>query len=128
MHLTENWFKGELVDPDLSYSYTKYKLKNGKIVSYNFGNAKAGDMGAMSKEFFDWFESKPPYKDIKNPKLPSLDEENCVKEFYNRFINKDEKTDTVEVNDYLNLEDFHQSLPSLFIFSLNSSSSKISGG
>ena len=43
----------------------------------------------------EWFESKPPYNDIKNPKLPSLDEENCVKEFYDRFINKDEKTDTV---------------------------------
>ena len=104
LHLTENWFKGKLVDPDFSYSYTKDKLKNGKIVSYNFGNAKASDVGAMSKEFFDWFESLPPYNDIKNPKLPSLDEENCVKEFYDRFINKDENTDTVEINDYLNLK------------------------
>ena len=98
LHLTENWLKGKLVDPEFSYSYLKDELKNGKIVSHNFGNAKASDLGAMSKEFFDWFEYKPPYDDIKNPKRPSLDEENCVKEFYDRFINKDERTDAKKNN------------------------------
>ena len=55
----------------------------------------------MSKEFFDWFESLPPYSDIKNPTRPSLEEEKCVKEFYEKHImdKKDQKTDTILINE-----------------------------
>ena len=50
----------------------------------------------MSLEFFEWFEAKPSINDTKSPGEPiTLKEENCVKEFYDRFINKDKKTDTV---------------------------------
>ena len=46
--------------------YTKFKLKNGEIIDYNFGNAKANNENEMSKEFFDWFDSCPPAKDVIN--------------------------------------------------------------
>ena len=97
LRLTENLFKRKLVEPDFSYSYTKDELKNGKIVSYNFGNAKANDGNAMSKEFFDWFESLPPYHQVKNPTYPTLEEEKCIKAFFEKNINKDQKTDTIMI-------------------------------
>ena len=86
---------------DFDYSYIKYELKNGETISYEFGDAKANDVDAMSKEFFDWFESLPPYSDIKNPTRPSLEEEKCVKEFYEKHImdKKDQKTDTILINE-----------------------------
>ncbi len=86
LHYTENWEKDKFIDDDYDYSYTKDELKNGEIISYEFGDAKANDVDAMSKEFFDWFESLPPYSDIKNPTRPSLEEEKCVKEFYEKNI------------------------------------------
>ena len=97
LHLTENFFKRKLVEPDFSYSYTKNELINGKIVSYNFGNAKANDGNAMYNEFFDWFESLPPYHQVKNPTYPTLEEEKCVKAFFEKNINKDQKTDTIMI-------------------------------
>ena len=98
LHLTENLFKGKLVEPDFSYSYTKDELKSGKILSYNFGNAKANEGNAMSEEFFDWFESLPPYHQVKNQTYrPSLEEEICVKAFFEENIEKDKKTDTISV-------------------------------
>ena len=110
LHLTENWLEGKLVKPDLSYSYTRQELNNGEIFNYEFGDAKAENKEKMSSEFFEWFEAKPSINDTKTPSEPvTLKEENCIKEFYDRFINKDEKTDTVEVKDYFNLEDSHQS-------------------
>lgn len=72
-------------------------MKNGDIISYEFGDAKANDGDAMSKEFFDWFESKPPYHDLKNPTYPTEDEIKCVEEFYKKYINKDQKTDAVSL-------------------------------
>ena len=98
---TENWKNNKLVDADFDDSYTKYDLKNGETISYEFGDAKANDLDAMSKEFFDWFESTPPYNDIKKPILrPSTDEANCVLEFYKKNIidRKDQKTDTIIVS------------------------------
>ena len=74
LHYTENWEKDKFIDDDYYYSYTKDELKNGEIISYEFGDAKADDVDAMSKEFFDWFESLPPYSDIKNPTRPSIEE------------------------------------------------------
>ncbi len=101
LHYTENWEKDKFIDDDYDYSYTKDELKNGEIISYEFGDAKADDVDAMSKEFFDWFESLPPYSDIKNPTRPSLEEEKCVKEFYKKHLmdKKDEKTDTIFINE-----------------------------
>ena len=101
LHYTENWEKDKFIDDDYDYSYTKDELKNGEIISYEFGDAKADDVDAMSKEFFDWFESLPPYSDIKNPTRPSLEEEKCVKEFYEKHImdKKDQKTDTILINE-----------------------------
>ena len=102
LHYTENWEKDKFIDDDYDYYYTKDELKNGEIMSYEFGDAKANDVDAMSKEFFDWFESLPPYNDVKTPILhPSLEEEKCVKEFYKKHImdKKDEKTDTIFINE-----------------------------
>ena len=102
LHYTENWEKDKFIDDDYDYSYTKDELKNGETISYEFGDAKADDVDAMSKEFFDWFESLPPYNDVKTPILhPSLEEEKCVKEFYKKHLmdKKDEKTDTIFINE-----------------------------
>tara|TARA_B100000963_G_C22415807_1_gene575385 strand:- start:47 stop:490 length:444 start_codon:yes stop_codon:yes gene_type:complete len=96
LHLTENLFKGKLVETEFSYFYTKDELKNGKILSYNFGNANANDGNAMSKEFFQWFDSLPPYHHVKKKNPPTKEEINCVTEFYKKNImdKKDEKTNT----------------------------------
>ena len=101
LHYTENWEKDKFIDDDYDYFYTKDELKTGEIISYEFGDAKANDVDAMSKEFFDWFESLPPYSDLKNPTRPSIEEEKCVKEFYKKHLmdKKDEKTDTIFINE-----------------------------
>ena len=96
----ENWENNKFVDSEFDDSYTKYELKNGEIISYKFGDAKASDADAMSEEFFDWFESLPPYNDLKKPVFrPSIDEANCVIEFYKKNIvdKKDQKTDTIVI-------------------------------
>ena len=79
--------------------YTKFKLKSGEIIDYNFGNAKAKNENEMSKEFFDWFDSCPPAKDVINNTTPNKNEEKCVKDFYLKHIEptKDVKTNTIEV-------------------------------
>lgn len=79
--------------------YTKSKLKNGEIIDYKFGDAKANDEYEMSKEFFEWFDSCPPAKDIINKFIPNKKEEKCVKGFYFKNIEpiKDIKTDTTDV-------------------------------
>jgi len=98
LHYTENWEKNKFVDADYDYSYTKYELKNGEIVTYEFGSAKANDINAMSEEFFDWFESLPPYHQVKNKIYrPSLEKEECIKAFFEKHIEKDVKTDTITI-------------------------------
>ena len=79
--------------------YTKSRLKNGGIIDYKFGDSKANDEHEMSKEFFDWFDSCPPVKDIINKFIPNKNEEKCVKGFYLKNIepDKDIKTDTTDV-------------------------------
>ena len=79
--------------------YTKFKIKSGEIIDYNFGNAKANNENEMSKEFFDWFDSCPPAKDVINNTTPNKNEEKCVKDFYLKHIEptKDVKTNTIEV-------------------------------
>ena len=95
LHYTENCEKEKIIDVEFRYYYTKDEMKNGEIISYEFGNAKANDVNSMSKEFFDWFESVPPYDEIKNPTRPSLEEEKCVKSFFKKHIEKNTKTDTI---------------------------------
>ena len=96
LHYTENWRKNKFIDAEFSYYNTKDQLKNGEIISYEFGDAKANDIDAMSEEFFDWFESLPPYDEIENPTRPSLEEEICVKAFFEKHIEKNTKTSTTE--------------------------------
>ena len=81
------------------FSYTKLKLKNGEIRDYKFGYAVSEDINEMSKEFFDWFDSCPPAKEVINNFTPNIEEEKCVKDFYLLNIEpiKDIKTDTTEV-------------------------------
>ena len=95
LHYTENWRKNKFIDAEFSYYYTKDELKNGDIISYEFGDAKANDVDAMSEEFFNWFESLPAYHQVKNQTRPSLEEEKCVKVFFEKHIKKDTKTDTI---------------------------------
>ena len=97
LHYTENWEKNKFIDADYDYSYTKDELKNGEIVAYEFGSAKANDINAMSEEFYDWFESLPPYHQVKNHTHPSLEEEKCIKTFFEKHIEKDVKTDTITI-------------------------------
>ena len=96
LHYTENWKENKFIDAEFSYYNTKDQLKNGEIISYEFGDAKANDIDAMSEEFFDWFESLPPYDEIENPTRPSLEEEICVKAFFEKHIEKNTKTSTTE--------------------------------
>ena len=79
--------------------YTKFKIKSGEIIDYNFGNAKANNENEMSKEFFDWFDSCPPAKDVINNTIPNKNEEKCVKDFYIKNIEpfKLIQTDTTDV-------------------------------
>ena len=95
LHYTENWEKNKFVDADFDYSYTKYELKNGETFSYEIGDAKAYDANAMSKEFFDWFENLPTKEKLKKKIYPELIEEMCVRDFFEKNVEKDKKTSTV---------------------------------
>jgi len=99
LHLQENFQDGKLNFSEYSFFYTKTKLKNGESINYKFGKAKANDENEMYKEFFEWFDSSPPARDIIDNFALYKDEEKCVKEFFLKQIepNKDIKTDTIEV-------------------------------
>ena len=94
---TENLENYKLIDNQFDCTYGSSELKSGEIIKYEFGNAKPDDANAMSKEFFDYFESNPPVKDLKTLEYPTKEEENCVKEFYKKHImdKRDEKTNTI---------------------------------
>ena len=83
---TENLENGKLIDNQFDCTYGSSELKNGEIIKYRFGNAKPDDVNAMSKEFFDYFDSNPPVKDLKSLEYPTKDEEKCVIEFYKKYI------------------------------------------
>ena len=97
--LIETFFDGKLDFLQYEFSYTKIKLKNGAIINYKFGKAKANDENGMSNEFYEWFESDSPAIDIIDYYAPYGDEEKCVKDFYLKNVesNKYFKTDTIEV-------------------------------
>lgn len=91
---TEYWENDKLVDNEFDYTYGSSELKNGKIIKYEFGNAEPDDLNAMSEEFYDYFESNPPIKDLKNLTYPTKQEEECVEVFFKKQLmdRKDEKT------------------------------------
>ena len=97
--LIETFFDGKLDFLQYEFSYTKIKLKNGAIINYKFGKAKANDENGMSNEFYEWFESDSLAIDIIDYYAPYGDEEKCVKDFYLKNVesNKYFKTDTIEV-------------------------------
>jgi hypothetical protein len=80
------------------FSYANYELKSGKIINYKFGNAKAINKKEMHKEFYDWFDSEPPAKDIKELKFPNKNEKKCVKEFFIKNIRKTKEVATDVIN------------------------------
>ena len=80
---TENWFNSKC-EEDYSYTYTRMELKNGKVIDYEFGDANTDNQEQMSSEFFDWFESLPPYHHVKNNKHPSDDEISCIETFFSK--------------------------------------------
>ena len=71
----EFWQKNVFIDSQFDYSYGESELKNGKIHKYKFG-----------QDFFEWFDSSPPVKNLKKLNYPTQEEEICVKEFYSQFI------------------------------------------
>ena len=90
--------EGVIID-QYEFSYTKMKLKCGKIINYKFGNAKANDEEGMSKEFYKWFDSSPPAVDVIYWFTLYDEEERCVKDFYMENIGpiKHIKTNTMDV-------------------------------
>tara|TARA_B100001059_G_C17836263_1_gene588364 strand:+ start:6443 stop:6865 length:423 start_codon:yes stop_codon:yes gene_type:complete len=84
-NFTENLKNDKVSSTDLHVTYAKSELKNGKIIKYKFGNAEPSTK-EMSKEFFDWFDSLPPVKDLKNNFIPHENEEKCIKEFFIKKI------------------------------------------
>ena len=97
--LIENFKDNKLNATQFEFSYTKMKLKNGEIINYKFGDAKANDEEGMSKEFYKWLDSSPPALDVIDWFALYDEEEKCVKDFYLKHIEptKDIKTDTIEV-------------------------------
>ncbi len=98
LHYTQNLKKNKFIDDEFDFYYTNYELNNGKKISYKFGDAKGHDLNSMSKEFFQWFESKPPYHQIKDPKYPTKDEEKCIKDFFLKHVEINKKTNTIYLN------------------------------
>ena len=99
LNLIETFFDGKLDFLQYEFSYTKIKLKNGVIINYKFGKAKAEDEYGMADEFFKWFETLPAYGESEANFAPYDEEEKCVKDFYLKHIEptKDIKTDTIKV-------------------------------
>ena len=95
LNYTETFEKNKFLDNEFAYYYANYELKTGESRTYKFGNAKANNEEQMSKEFFEWFESQPPYHQIKNLTYPTKEEEKCVEEFFKKHLEKDKRTNTL---------------------------------
>ena len=89
----------ELISFNYTHDYAVIELNNGKTHSYSFGDAKGGDEVRMTEEFFDWFDTLPNPRDLKNRIEITSAEEKCIEEFYLQNIEttKEIKTDTIEV-------------------------------
>jgi hypothetical protein len=97
LNFTENLKNGKVSSIDYHFGYTKHELKNGEVIEYKFGNAKPNTK-EISDEFFDWFDSNPPVKDLKKFCSPTKNEEKCVKEFFIKNIMKTKEVATNIVN------------------------------
>ena len=97
LHITEYLTNGKATSNDYDFSYAKSELKSGEIIEYKFGNGKPNTK-EISDEFFDWFDSNPPVRDLKNNFAPYEDEEKCVKEFFDKNILKTKELQTNIVN------------------------------
>jgi len=97
LNFTENLNNAKVSSIDYHFSYTRHELKNGEVIEYKFSNAKPNSKEIFD-EFFDYFYSIPPAKDIKELTYPSENEEKCVKEFFNKNIlkNKEVSTNIIE--------------------------------
>lgn len=73
LQLIEFWRNNKFVDDQFEYSYGQSELENGTIIKYKFG-----------QDFFEWFDSRPPVKDLQKLGYPTIAEEKCVKEFYSK--------------------------------------------
>ena len=98
LNFTENLENDKVWSNDFHFGYTKHELKSGEIIEYEFGNASPEDGKEMSREFFDWFDSNPPVKDLKNFCSPTENEEKCVKEFFIKNILKTKEVATDVIN------------------------------
>lgn len=98
LNLEENLTNEKTTSIHYHFSYSRYKLKSGEFFEYKFGNAKP-DTQEMIDEFFDWFNSMPPSKEILNLIDVREDEKKCIKDFHLKHIEptKGVKTDTVQV-------------------------------
>ena len=97
LNFTENLENDKVWSIDYHFGYTKHELKNGEVIEYKFGNAKPNTK-EISDEFFDWFDSNPPVKDLKKFCSPTKNEEKCVKEFFDKNILKTKEVATNIVN------------------------------
>tara|TARA_B100001029_G_C14889851_1_gene354773 strand:+ start:69 stop:497 length:429 start_codon:yes stop_codon:yes gene_type:complete len=88
LNYIENLKNNRVISNSYEFSYANYELKSGKFINYEFGNTKAINKKEMHKEFYDWFDSNPIAKDIKELKFPSKNEKKCVKEFFIKNIRK----------------------------------------
>ena len=95
---TQNLKKNKFIDDEFDFFYTNYELNNGKKITYEFGGAQGDNINSMSKEFFQWFESQPPYHHIKDAKYPSKEEKKCIKDFFLQHVEKNKKTNTIFIN------------------------------
>jgi len=97
LKLFQSFKEDKLILSQYDFSNTKHELKNGEVIEYKFGNAKPNTK-EISDEFFDWFDSLPPAKDIQELSCPSENEEKCVKEFFNKNILETKEVATNIVN------------------------------
>ena len=97
LNLFQSFKENKLILSQYDFSNTKDELKNGEVIEYKFGNAKPNTK-EISDEFFDWFDSLPPAKDIQELSCPSENEEKCVKEFFNKNILETKEVATNIVN------------------------------
>ena len=97
LNLFQSFKEDKLILSQYDFSNTKHELKNGEVIEYKFGNAKPNTK-EISDEFFDWFDSLPPAKDIQELSCPSENEERCVKEFCNKNILETKEVATNIVN------------------------------
>ena len=71
----EFWKNKKQIDHDIEISYADSELLDGKIIKYDF-----------EQEFFDWFETLPPVKDLKELTYPNKEAVECIKAFFYREI------------------------------------------